>query len=232
MQHEVTHDPAFSMLKVDLQPGEVLVSEPGAMVAMTNNVGLEAKLTVAPTPGFGATVKALLAAVVRKFLGGESFFVTHYTAPGGSVWLAPTMSGSIVHHHLQPGSSITLSAGAYVASFGAIDVLAKYGGLKGLLAKEGIFFLQISGQGDVWFNSFGGVDVIEVNGSYVVDNGHIVGWEGQSLQMNLKGAGGGLVGMFASGEGMVCEFTGQGKVWIQSRNLPSIVDWITPLLPL
>ena len=178
----------------------------------------------------GATLKALAAAVVRKFLGGESFFVTHYTTPGGSIWLAPTMSGSVVHYPLQRGNSITLSAGAYVASHGQIDVLARYGGLQGLLAKEGVFFLEIHGQGDLWFNSFGGVEMIEVNGSYQVDNGHIVGWDG-NLEMNLKGAGGGLMGMFASGEGLVCEFTGQGRLWIQSRNLPSIVDWLSPLLP-
>lgn len=230
MNHEISHAPAFSMLKVDLQPGETLVSEPGAMVAMTDNVTLEAKLTTSPSAGMGATLQALVAAVVRKFLGGESFFVSHYTAPGGTVWLAPTMSGSIVHHRLQ-GGSITLSSGAYVASHGNIDVLARYGGLRGLLAKEGIFFLEIHGQGDVWFNSFGGVEEIEVNGSYQVDNGHVVGWTG-NIQMNLKNAGGGMMGVFASGEGLVCEFSGQGKIWIQTRNLPSIVDWIVPLLPL
>jgi len=30
---------------------------------------------------------------------------------------------------------------------------------------------------------------------------------------------------------MVCEFTGQGRVYIQSRNLGSLVGWLTPLLP-
>jgi uncharacterized protein (TIGR00266 family) len=230
VNHQVTHDPAFSLLRIDMQPGERLVSEPGAMVAMSRGVDLEAKLTVAPSPGLGATLKAGLAAVVRKFLGGESFFVTHYTTgSAGSVWLAPTMSGSIVHHRLE-GRPITLSSGAYLASAGRIDVLARYGGLKGILAKEGVFFLEVHGEGDVWFNSFGGVDVIDVNGSYVVDNGHIVGWEG-NLDYDLKSPGGGMVGMFASGEGLVCEFRGQGRVWIQSRNLGSIVDWLIPLLP-
>lgn len=229
MNHEVTHAPAFSMLRVDLQPGETLVSEPDAMVAMTDDVELEAKLTTSPDAGVGTSLKALVAAVVRKFLGGESFFVSHYTAAGGSIWLAPTMSGSIVHYPMK-GASITLSSGAYLASIGAIDVLARYGGLRGILAKEGIFFLEIHGQGDLWFNSFGGVDVIDVDGSYIVDTGHIVGWAGD-LEMNLRGAGGGLVGVFASGEGLVCEFTGQGKLWIQSRNVPSIIDWLSPLLP-
>lgn len=218
------------MLRVDLQPGERLVSEAGAMVAMSKHVNLEAKLTTSATAGIGASMQALFAAVVRKFLGGESFFVSHYTAPSpASVWLAPKVSGSIVHYPLQ-GRSITLSSGAFVASMGDISVSPQYGGIRGMLAKEGVFFLSVSGQGDVFFNSFGGVDAIDVNGSYTVDNGHIVGWEG-NLQYRMKSAGGGVMGMLASGEGLVCEFTGQGRVWIQSRNLSSIVSWITPLLP-
>ena len=231
MNHEITHDPAFSMLRVDMQPGETLVTEPGAMIAMSNHINLEAKLTIDPNAGVGDKFKAVFAAVVRKFLGGESFFVSHYTTTQpGSVWFSPVMSGSIIHRKLE-GNPITLSAGAYCGSMGNIDVGVQYGGIKGILAKEGAFFLKVSGTGDLWFNSFGGVDVIDVNGSYIVDNGHLVGYEGD-LKFNLKSAGGGLVGMFASGEGMVCEFTGQGRVYIQSRNVSAIVDWISPLLPL
>jgi uncharacterized protein (AIM24 family) len=39
------------------------------------------------------------------------------------------------------------------------------------------------------------------------------------------------MGLVASGEGLVCEFTGQGKVYLQSRNTDSLVGWLTPLLP-
>lgn len=232
MNHQITHDPAFSMLRVDLQPGEVLVSEAGAMAAMSDNITMEAKLTVQPNASMGTTAGALFAAVIRRFLGGESFFVTHYTAQQpASVWLSPTMSGSIIHRRLENGQSIMLSAGAYVASTGNLDVIVQYGGLRGILAKEGAFFLKVIGQGgDLWFNSFGGVDVIDVNGSYVVDNGHIVGWEG-NLQFDIKSAGGGLMGMVASGEGLVCEFKGQGRIYIQSRNMGSILDWLLPLMP-
>lgn len=230
MQHHITHNPTFAMLQVDLQPGERLVAEAGAMVAMTNGVNLEAKLTTSPSAGIGATAGAMLAAVIRKFLGGESFFVTHFTTPQpGTVWLSPTMSGGLEHVQLQ-GGGIMLSSGAYVASVGSIDVTARYGGLRGILAKEGAFFLEVTGTGDVWFNSFGGIEKIQVDGTYQVDNGHIVGWTG-NLEYTIKSAGGGVVGMFASGEGLVCEFQGQGTVWIQTRNLGSIVSWLIPLLP-
>lgn len=232
MNHQITHAPAFSMLRVDLAPGDTLVSEAGAMAAKSDHVEMDVKLTVEPNAGLGNTLGALFAAVIRHFLGGESFFVTHYTAPSpGTVWLAPTVSGAIMHRRLESGQKITLSAGAYVASSGHVEVVVKYGGLRGILAKEGAFFLEVIGHGgDLWFNSFGGIDTIDVNGTYVVDNGHIVGWEGD-LQFDIKSAGGGLMGMVASGEGLVCEFRGQGRLYIQSRNIGSIVDWLTPLLP-
>jgi uncharacterized protein (AIM24 family) len=64
----------------------------------------------------------------------------------------------------------------------------------------------------------------------MVDNGHIVGWEGP-LTYKMTSVGGGAMGFFASGEGLVCEFQGQGRVYIQSRNLGALVEWLTPLLP-
>lgn len=232
MNHQITHDPSFSMLRVDLQPGEILVTEAGAMAAKSDHVQMEAKLTVRPDAGLGTTVGALFAAVIRRFLGGESFFVTHYsTSQPGTVWVTPTMSGSIVHRRLEAGQTIMLSAGAYVASTGDLDVMVQYGGIRGILAKEGAFFLKVVGNGgDLWFNSFGGIEAIDVNGSYMVDNGHIVGWEG-NLQFDIKSAGGGLMGMLASGEGLVCEFNGQGRVYIQTRNMGSIINWLLPMMP-
>ena len=71
---------------------------------------------------------------------------------------------------------------------------------------------------------------VAVNGSYIVDNGHLVGYEGD-LTFSIRSAGGGVIGFVASGEGLVCEFQGRGRVYIQSRNLSSLVSWLTPMLP-
>ena len=122
-----------------------------------------------------------------------------------------------------------MSTGAYVASSGPLDMTIKFGGLKSLLAKEGAFFLQISGHGDLWFNSYGGITPIDVNGSYIVDNGHLVGFEG-NLSFDIKTAGGGMMGFMASGEGLVCQFNGQGRVYVQSRNPATLADWLTKLM--
>jgi uncharacterized protein (AIM24 family) len=40
-----------------------------------------------------------------------------------------------------------------------------------------------------------------------------------------------MMGLMASGEGLVCEFNGQGRVYVQSRNLGSLASWLGPLMP-
>jgi uncharacterized protein (TIGR00266 family) len=229
--HQITHGPSFAMLRVDLQPGQVLAAEAGSMVARHSHVAMEVKLNAGKSAGFFATLWAILIALVRKFVGGETFFVNHFKAvQPGSVWIAPTMSGQIAHRRLNPGERLVLSSGAYLASAGDIDVRIKFGGLKSILAKEGAFMLEVSGVGDLWFTSYGGIQAIDIDGPYMVDNGHLVGYEGQ-LTMNIRSAGGGVLGFMASGEGLVCEFHGRGRIYIQSRNMSALVGWLTPLMP-
>lgn len=228
--HEITHGPSFAMLRVDLQPGQTVVAEAGSMVARGSHVGMEVKLNANPKAGFLSKLGALVIAFIRKVIGGETFFVNHFSAAQpGSLWIAPTLAGQITHRRLQ-GEAITLSRGAYVASSGDLQVNIKFGGIKSILAKEGAFFLEVSGHGELWFTSYGGIHAVDINGPFQVDNGHLVGFEG-NLQYTLKSAGGGLLGFVASGEGIVCEFTGQGRVYLQSRNLWALVDWLSPMLP-
>jgi uncharacterized protein (TIGR00266 family) len=191
---------------------------------------MEVKLNARRGAGFFELVWAFCIALIRKFVGGETFFVNHFSAPqNGSVWIAPALSGHVMHRSLA-GQSITLSAGAYLASSGDVDLKLKFGGIRSLLAKEGFFMLEISGTGDLWFNSYGGIETIEVNGSYTVDNGHLVGFEG-ALTFDIGSVGGGFMGLVASGEGLVCEFRGKGRVYVQSRSLGGLVNWVSPLLP-
>lgn len=228
--HQITHGPSFAMLRVDMAPGQTLVAEAGSMVARHQAVKMEAKLNASASAGFLATLKALVIAFIRKFIGGETFIVNHFTTPSAaSVWLAPSMSGAITHRRMN-GEKLVLSTGAYLAHMGDLEIKLKFGGLKGILAKEGAFWLEISGVGDLWFNSYGGIETVEIHEPFMVDNGHIVGFEGD-LSYTIKSAGGGMMGLMASGEGLVCEFTGQGRVYLQSRNLSSLASWLGPLLP-
>lgn len=229
--HEITHGPSFALLRVDLQPGQTLVAEAGSMVARSSNLTMDVKMSAGKAPGFFGMIMNIFIAIIRKVMGGESFFTNHFSGPQpGSVWIAPAMAGEITHRRINPGETLILSAGAYLASVGDIDIKMKFGGIKSMLAKEGAFMLAVSGSGDLWFNSYGGTTAVPINGPFMLDNGHLVGYEGQ-LTFNLKSAGGGMFGFLAGGEGLVCEFTGTGTVYVQSRNIGSLVGWLTPMLP-
>jgi uncharacterized protein (TIGR00266 family) len=230
LRHEITHGPSFAMLRVDLEAGQTVIAEAGVMVARNQSVTMEAKLNAPRSGGLFAVLRALFIAILRKYVGGETFVVNHFAAPQqrGSVWLAPSMSGHVAHRRMN-GEKLTLSTGAYLAHAGDVDLGLKFGGLSSLLAKEGAFFLEVSGIGDLWFTSYGGIEVVDVSGEFVVDNGHLVGYEGD-LRFTIGTAGGGLMGAVASGEGLVCRFSGQGRIYLQSRNTGSLVGWLTPLL--
>jgi uncharacterized protein (TIGR00266 family) len=180
--------------------------------------------------GFFRKLVAFFVALLRKILGGETMFVNRFTTPSpGELVLAPAMSGHIIHQTLSDSSKLFVQAGSYLASTGQVDTKLKFGGLRSLFGGEGLVLLECTGQGELWMNSYGGVLPLPVNGSFTVDTGHIVAFDG-TLDFKVKSVGG-VKSFLFSGEGLVCEFSGQGTIYIQSRNLSALVSWLTPLLP-
>jgi uncharacterized protein (TIGR00266 family) len=92
--------------------------------------------------------------------------------------------------------------------------------------------LKASGTGDIFFNSYGAIMPIDVTGGFMVDTGYIVAFE-DTLQYNvtvLPGlrTAGKIKSFFFGGEGLVCQFTGTGRVWIQTRQISSFLAWVHP----
>lgn len=231
MEHVVKYEPTFPMLQVSLAPNEVLVAEAGTMVARSTSLAMDVRLNASSRSGFFGKLKTILVALVRRLIGGETFFVNHFSSEdGGWVWLAPALSGSITSLAISPGHSMLMTQGSFLASTGSIDLHVRWGGLRAILAKEGGFFVEAAGHGQIWLTSYGAIDEIAVDGSFVVDNGHLVAFD-SSLDFQIKSPGGGVMGFVASGEGLVCELHGRGRVFVQSRNTSSLVDWLSKLLP-
>lgn len=230
MKVEVEARPSYGMAVVTLDKGEHFVSESGAMVAMSSGLSVDTKFNGAGS-GFVGLMKAMLVGLARKFLAGETMFVNEFTATedGQQLMLAPTLVGDVERIRLKEGRKITLQATSYLASGKNIDVSLVWGGFSMLFGGEGAFFLECTGKGPLVLNSYGAIEKIEVDGSYIVDTGHVVGWEGD-LEYKIKKAGG-WKSTLLSGEGLVLEFTGTGTLWLQTRNLDSLLRWITPQLP-
>ncbi|MCO4763016.1 MAG: TIGR00266 family protein [Myxococcales bacterium] len=233
MQHVVEHGPAFAWLRVGLAPGETIQAEAGAMVRRDVGIEMDTHLNAGHRAGFFRKIMAFFVALVRKMLGGETLFVNDFTAPGstsgGEVVLAPALSGQIVHHKMDGSKKLVVQAGSYLASTGTVDTKLRWGGLRMLLSREGLFLLECTGEGDLFITSYGDIIPVQIDGEYIVDTGHMVAYEG-NLTFKVGSAGGGFKGLFLSGEGLVMTFQGTGTVYLQSRNLGGLVSWLTPML--
>lgn len=220
MRHEIRHNPDFGIIQIAFdQPGEQVITESGAMVARDTGVEMKTSLQ----GGLGGALK-------RKLLGGESLFQNTFTAtaPGQTLWVAPAPEGAIVNIDLQPGQELFLQSGAYLASTPGITLDTKWQGAKGFFS-GGLFLLRAYGQGTIWFACYGGAHVVDIGQQYhgyVCDNTHMVAFT-QGLQYSVNKLGG-LKSLFLSGEGLVCNFQGQGRLWMQTRNPGALAAFLHP----
>ena len=217
MEHTIQFQPSYSVLELHLEPEEEVVAEAGAMVWMSDN------LELATSARGGA-----LAGLKRAALTGESFFQNTFRAEGGPglLGLAPGQPGDIVAHDLI-GGELLLEKGAYLASTPGLATDADFQGLRGLF-NEGLFVLRVSGTGTLYFNGYGDIEEVAVAGTYIVDNGHAVAWE-PTLDYELTRAA--RIRSFLFSDQILLRFSGQGKLWVQSRNPRSLADWVYPFRP-
>lgn len=230
MQIEINHRPAYAMAKVVLDAGESLVAEGGAMVSMDTHVQIE---TSAAKKDSGGGLMGGLMSGLKRLVAGESFFQNTFTAQGaaGSVTLAPKHVGDVVDYTMDGSCGLVLQSTAYLCSAPTVEIDAKWGGSKSFFGGEGLFMLKASGQGPIVFNSFGAIKEIDVTGDFIVDNGHIVAFEDTLSFTNTK-FGSGFLQSILGGEGLVCRFSGSGKLWIQTRNPQGFGEALASKLPL
>ena len=220
MQTEILYGPAYAAAKVVLAAGETVRAESGAMLAMSPGIAME-------TSTQGGVLKGLRRAV----LGGESFFMNTFTAQvdGAELWLAPALSGDVVAWPVQ--GTIFVQSGAFLASSAGIEVDSKWGGAKTFFSREGLFMLKVSGQGEVVISSYGAIHAIELQPgqTFTVDTGHMVAWT-EGVQYAVRKVGN-WKSTFFSGEGLVCDLTGPGRIYLQTRSQDAFLGWLIPKLP-
>jgi uncharacterized protein (TIGR00266 family) len=214
-EHYIEGRPDFALLTVKIPSGQTLKVEASAMATMDTNLKMKTKMK----GGFG------------RLFTGESIFINDFTAENGAaeIKIAPSAPGDLIHYPLNGSETLYLQSSAFVASAPSVTVNSKWQGFKGFFSGAGLFLAQCTGSGDLWFNSFGGVIEIDVRDSYVVDTGNIVAFTG-NLSYNVTRFGG-YKSLFFSGEGLVCRFQGEGKVWIQTRKIGPLTSWAHPFRP-
>ena len=202
--------------------GETVKAESGAMAAMSAGITIEAKME-------GGLFKALK----RSAMGGESFFVTTYSSASEGSWVdvAANLPGDIAMIDVTAAQGIVVTKGSWLANESSVTMDTKWGGKKNLFAKEGGFVAHMTGDGQIVVASYGAIDLYQLQAgeSVTVDSGHLVAYD-DTIDMKNRTAGG-IATSMKSGEGLVVELTGPGRMWTQSRNPNELIGWLTNVLP-
>lgn len=218
-----------NFLYVTLERGEEISCESGAMAMMEGNLDL-----------VGEMKGGFFSALGRKLTNGESFFTQSIRATRGSgeALLSPIIPGDIQVLECGGARQYFLNDGVFLASEKTIDVKVRTQSLgRALFGGTGGFFLgQTEGRGKLAVSGFGTVLEMDIDATHdnpvTIDNSQVVAWDaGLSYELAVstnKSAGflGSLVNSAVSGEGIVCKFSGRGKVVISSRNRDAYLGYL------
>lgn len=224
MQTQIRHNPAFAVARLWLQPNEPVGIEAGSMMAHSPGITLSAN-----------TGGGLMKGLKRSLLAGESFFVTTATAgpQGGWIDVSAVLPGDLMTLDLQPDRPFFVTRGCWLANSYGTEMDTKWGGAKNLFGGEGGFGLHATGQGEVLLSVYGALDVMDLQPgeSVVIDTGHVVAYD-LGIAFNLRRAVAGRnIQSMTTGEGLVFEFTGPGRIYLQTRNPDAFQQWVATNAP-
>ncbi len=228
MKYELSSDGSCPLALISLGMGEQVRIERGSMVFHNGKVKLEGHMNQNGSGMLGGIIKA----AARSVVSGESFFVTTATGTANDGLLAIS-SGSIGNiKALEVGASTwRLNDGAFLACDGSVTYSMKSQSIGRALfgGTGGLFVMETAGTGTLLVSGFGEIVELELDGNdtLVVDNLHVVAWE-NTLSYDLKIASG-IFG-FTTGEGIVNEFSGRGKLLVQSKNIKEFAETLAPYL--
>jgi len=220
MQVQISSGPAFAFGEITLPAGGRVRAEAGAMAMTRGDVSIS-------TSTQGGFMKGL-----KRSLGGESFFVNDFTSSrGGVVAVAAALPGDMSLVTLRPTGSLLVQSGSWVASDPTVDVDSKWGGGKSFFSGEGLILLRCSGSGDLLLSAYGGIlaYTLAPGESMTLDTGHVVAFD-DTVQYSVRKAGS-WKSTILGGEGLVTDFTGPGRLWMQTRSSSDFVAWIQSKLP-
>ena len=203
MDVDLRHSPSFAAARVTLEPGEKLRAESGAMMATSSGVAVES-----------STQGGLMKGLKRSVLGGESLFVTTFTAPAGGGWVdvAHHLAGDIIVAGVTPDQPMSITQGCWLASSAGVELDTKWGGFKNLFGGEGGFLVHASGQGTILLACYGALDTIQPGRRASRSPSTPATWwpSAPASSSQIRKVATGVMATLKSGEGFVFDFTGPG----------------------
>ena len=236
--HEVDYEifgDDMQTVEVELDPGETVIAEAGAMNWMEQGIAFEAKMGDGSEADKGLMGKLFNAG--KRALTGESLFLTHFTNQGHGkkrVAFSAPYPGKIIPVDMAAiGGQLTCQKDAFLcAALGTKVSIAfnrKLGA--GFFGGEGFILQRLEGDGMAFVHAGGTIVKKELNGErLMVDTGCIVAFS-QGIQYDIQRAGG-LKSMFFGGEGLfLATLEGYGSVYLQSLPFSRLADRIISHAP-
>lgn len=212
MKVTIQGDPSFSHVHVDLESGETVTAESGAMQSMSAELDMKA-----------VTNGGFFSALGKKWFGGESFIVNRFTnndTRTRRVTIAQDLPDQIIEEKMTGGREMSLQKGAYLGHLGDIKLKVSWAGFISWFSGEELIKLRAKAVGN------GAMMKRTINGDLKVDDGHLVAY-GPGLKLELAMAGGLFTTIFG-GEGLVTRVVGNGDVYIQTRSIKGLAAWLNP----
>lgn len=213
----------MQILNIELDPGEVITSESGKMMYITDNIRMETK----PIGGIWASIKRVAAR--------ESFFLVEFTPEGGKgvVGIASEFPGKIIPLELKEGQEVICQKDGFLCSkdveFDA-TFTKKIGA--GFLGGEGLILIKLKGPGRVFMNMGGEVTKIDLEGGQKlrVDTGCLAAFDA-GMDYSVERVKG-ITNIIWGGEGLfLATIKGPGRIWIQSMPIKDLAGKLAQYMP-
>lgn len=206
MQYEITNYP-YSLVTIKLSPSEFISVVSGALHSFVGEFDLNTNIT---KPNFKDYLAILLS--------GKSLVTNQFIATTElSLTLAPKFSGAIFNHEVNQKLYVNPTNILAWCNEVKINMTFLSKKLSAIFTDE-ILFSEISGSGNVFIISNGSVVEKSLSKQTIyVDNKYLIGFEeGITCEhvplKNIKKS-------FLSGEGLLLKLQGEGKVWLQTREV-------------
>jgi len=225
----------IQIVEVELDPGETVIAEAGAMNYMEDGITFEAKMGDGSVASEGFMGRIFSAG--KRLVSGESIFMTHFTNSSGTkkrVAFAAPYPGKIIPVDMsKAGRELLCEKDAFLcAALGtSVDIaFAKRLGT-GFFGGEGFILQRLKGDGMAFVHAGGTVVEKRLNNETIrVDTGCIVAFT-PGIDYDIQLAGG-LKSMFFGGEGLfLATLRGTGTVFLQSLPFSRMADRILAHAP-
>ncbi len=236
--HEVDYEiigDDMQLVEVELDGGETVIAEAGAMNYMEDGITFEAKMGDGSDANEGFFGKVLSAG--KRAITGESLFMTHFTnAVGGKkrVAFAAPYPGKIEALNMaEIGGEVICQKDAFLAAaLGtkvSVTFTQKFGA--GFFGGEGFILQKLEGDGMAFIHVCGTLVKKELNNETLkLDTGCLAAFT-PGVEYSIERAGG-LKSMIFGGEGLfLATLRGTGTVWIQSLPFSRLADRIIKSAP-